>query len=142
MQFMQEMAETLKAFIETRFPDEPGAGAAIMRTASGRQLISTAPETLNDSVSLCHETGCLCEAYTLDEPVVASLCLHRVRSGTFIVLAPCGVCQERLFVYGPDVQVGVADDQDPTQWQFRTLGEIQPYYWRNALRGLRSQLLA
>jgi hypothetical protein len=35
------------------------------------------------------------------------------------VLAPCGVCQERLFAYGPDVEVAVPEAADPRRPRLR-----------------------
>ncbi|PRY32785.1 cytidine deaminase [Spirosoma oryzae] len=129
----QRLIDAVIHFIDTRFPGNQPEGAAGMYTATGKLLISTAPDTLNDTVSLCHETGCLCQAYTLNEPIVSSVCMYRESPGRFIILTPCGVCQERLFLYGPDVMVGVPASHDPTQWVAKRLGELQPYYWRNAL---------
>lgn len=127
------LVEAIIDFIERRFPGDGQDGAAGMYTSSGRMLISTAPEALNDGVSLCHETGCLCDAYGSNENITASACLVREAPGRFIFLSPCGVCQERLFLYGSDVSVAVPVDEDPTQWQARSLSELQPFYWRKAL---------
>jgi cytidine deaminase len=129
----QHLVDNIIAFIEERFPSGEAEGAAGMYTASGRLIVSTAPDTLNDTVSLCHETGCLCEAYTLNEQVTASACVYRERPGRYLIFAPCGVCQERLFLYGPNVSVAVADDSDPTRWIAKKLHELQPHYWRKAL---------
>ena len=40
-------------------------------------------------------------------------------------------CQERLFFWGPDVEVAVPDPQDSSRWLAKRLSEVQPYYWRN-----------
>ena len=127
------LIQAIIAFIEKRFPGEGQDGAAGMYTSSGNMLISTAPEAFNDGVSLCHETGCLCEAYRLNESVTATACLVRESPERFILLSPCGVCQERLFLYGPNVSVAVPADDDPTRWQAKRLSELQPFYWRKAL---------
>ncbi|TQS20343.1 cytidine deaminase, partial [Microbispora hainanensis] len=81
-------------------------------------------------VSLCHETGAICQAYTLDKKVTASVCVYR-DSGRdrVLVLPPCGICQERLALWGPDVQVGVPDDSSVKGWGVRTLREVNPFYW-------------
>lgn len=133
MEVDQALIDSIIEFIARRFPGEESEGAAGVYTASGRLILSTAPDTLNDAVSLCHETGCLCEAYTLDDPVTASACVYREATDRYVILAPCGVCQERLFLYGPDVSVAVARKDDPTQWTKVKLGELQPHYWRGAL---------
>jgi len=129
----QKLVDQIIAFIEKRFPNGEAEGAAGMYTSAGRLLLSTAPEVLNDAVSLCHETGCLCEAYKLNEQVTASACVFRESPGRYVILAPCGVCQERLFLYGPTVSVAVAEDNNPTKWIAARLSELQPHYWRKAL---------
>lgn len=118
------------AFLEERFGGQPWKGVAAMYTASGRILLSTAPECLNDSASLCHETGALCEAYKLDEDVAASICISRDDRGVVHVLTPCGICQERLFFYGPGVEVAVPAEKNSSKWTSKKLADIQPYYWR------------
>lgn len=133
MEVDQSLIDAIVRFIEKRFPNDEAEGAAGMYTNTGRLLISTSPESWNDTVSLCHETGCLCDAYSANESIVASACVLRVRSGRFVILSPCGVCQERLFLYGPNVSVAVPRDHDPTEWITKRLYELQPYYWRKAL---------
>ena len=120
-------------FLNSRFPGESWEGAAAMYTENGRILISTAPDSLNQGVSLCHETGALCEAYKLNERVTASICVVRDPQGDIRILSPCGICQERLFLYGDNVAVAVPDDQDSRKWVSKKLKELQPHYWRNAL---------
>lgn len=121
-------------FVLKRFPkDQAWEGAAAMYTEDGTILISTAPECINDSVSLCHETGAICEAHKLNKRVTATVCVSRDDKGNFIILTPCGVCQERLMFWGPSVQAAVPNENDSTKWDVKTLGEIQPYYWRNIL---------
>ena len=96
----QKLVDTAISFVQKRFPTEPWAGAAAMYTNDGQILISTSPECVNDSVSLCHETGAICEAHKLDKKVTASVCVSRDDQGRFHILTPCGVCQERLYVWG------------------------------------------
>lgn len=126
-------------FIEERFGKNSDEGAAGIYTESGKLLISTAPDTLNSSVSLCHEVGAYCEAYKLNEKIVASICVHQQKDGTNIVLTPCGVCQERLFLYGNDVEVGVPSYGTPNIFKSVKLSEVQPYYWRNVLKESKEQ---
>jgi cytidine deaminase len=131
MSIDQKLVSAAIQFVEQRFPpDKEWAGAAAMYLADGRILISTAPDAFNPSVEICHETGAICEAFKLDERVVATVCVSRDRTGKFRILSPCGVCQERLMIWGPDVEAAVPDDNDPTKWLVKTLGELQPFYWR------------
>jgi cytidine deaminase len=119
------------ALVGQRFGTTQWAGAAAMRLDDGSIVTSTAPDAVNDAVALCHETGALCEAYKLGRSVVASVCLTQRSPGDFLVLAPCGVCQERLFLYGPAVEVGVGDKDG--SWRSVRLDELQPYHWRRVV---------
>lgn len=127
----QNLFDSAVALIEERFGKRSGEGAAAVYTESGRILTSTAPDTFNDGVSLCHEVGAYCEAYKLDEKIVASICVHQDKEGNNIVLTPCGVCQERLFLYGGNVGVGVPNTSSSAGWESKKLKDVQPYYWRN-----------
>ena len=49
-----------------------------------------------------------------------------------MVLSPCGVCTERLAIYGPDVLVGVTDVDDPTVVVCKPLKAVLPHYWMTA----------
>ncbi|MER5429184.1 cytidine deaminase [Streptomyces sp. NPDC002588] len=109
--------------------DEPG-GAAAVRLADGGILTSVGLDNLHGSVALCQETGALIQAYTQDRAVVASACVCRdLEHGRILILPPCGVCQERLALWGPSVEVAVPQEGDPTEWEARTLAEVNPYYW-------------
>ena len=80
-------------------------------------LTGTSPDSLKESVSLCHETGALCEEFRLGSAIVASVFVVRAPDDRgYIVLSPCGVCQERLFAYGPDVAVGIPGADGPGSW--------------------------
>ena len=49
-----------------------------------------------------------------------------VSSGQVTLLAPCGACQERLALWGSDVEVGVADPMSATGWSSKRLLELNP----------------
>ena len=126
----QSLYDAAVVFIRERFPNnDPFVGAAAARTVSGRLLVSTSFETPNEAACLCHETGAICEAFKYDDPISAIICLNRDRVGKFRVLAPCGICQERLFTWGGEVLVAVPEESDTTKWETRRLHELQPYYW-------------
>lgn len=75
-----------------------------------------------------------CEANRLGARVVASVCVSRSQPDRpFLILAPCGICQERLALWGADVEVAVAVPGNPGTWQSKRLRELQPHYWRNAV---------
>lgn len=104
-------------------------GAAAVYLEDGTILISTAPNVVNESVSLCHETGAICEAYKLDKKIVATVCVSQDQKG-FHILTPCGVCQERFWVYGGNIDCAVPQQEDSTKWTSVKLSELSPFYWR------------
>ena len=134
MSYEQKLFDATVNLIEQRFGKTSDEGAAAVYTKSGKIITSTSPDTLNDSVTLCHETGAYCEAYKLDDPIVASICVHQGEDGKNLVFTPCGVCQERLFLYGDDVMVGVPDDTNANGYSFKKLSDVQPYHWRKAIK--------
>ena len=119
------------SLLRDRFGDEAWSGAAAVRLEDGTILTSTAPDALNPAVELCHETGALCEAFKLGGTVIESICVVQPTPGAFRVLAPCGVCQERLFLYGPTVRAGVPVPDGG--WTLVALSELQPHHWRRGL---------
>lgn len=114
-----------------RFP-EGYAGAAAVYTENGDMITSVCFDTHNEVANLCHEAGAYCEANRRNVRVTASVCVSRsTPQSPFIILTPCGVCQERLALWGSSVEVAVPDPSNPSSWLVKTLGQIQPYYWRN-----------
>ena len=62
-------------------------------------------------------------------------CVSRLSGAhPIVILTPCGICQERLFHWGDQVEVAEPDPADPTRWMTKTLREIQPYYWVNVFK--------
>ncbi|MFG2332971.1 cytidine deaminase [Streptomyces sp. NPDC048604] len=134
MKLDQALVDAAIAQMERRWPaDEPG-GAAAVYLDDGRILTSVGLDNLNQGVTLCHETGAICQAFTLDARITATVCVFRSPDdGRIIVFPPCGICQERLALWGPDVEVAVPGPDDRTPWQARTLAEVNPYYWARQL---------
>ncbi len=132
---MSDIHETLYNsaidFINNRFGKDNPGGVAAMYTSSKKILISTRVPNHNDSAVLCHETGAICEAYKLGETITASICVTRKADNKIIIFAPCGLCQERLTIFKQDIDIAVADPQDPSHWILKKLSDLQPYYWRN-----------
>ncbi|NUO58561.1 MAG: cytidine deaminase [Hamadaea sp.] len=125
----QKLVDAAIAQLEQRWPaDEPG-GAAAMYLDDGQIVTSVGLDNINGGVTLCGETGSIIQAYTLGRRVTASAYVYRNAEGRLGVLAPCGICQERLAMWGPDVQVAVPDKVQPAGWAMRTLAEVHPYYW-------------
>jgi cytidine deaminase len=113
-----------------RWPGKEQAVAAAVYLDDGQILTSVGLDNLNAGANLCAETGAICQACTLGGQITASVCVSREtgRNGVFI-LAPCGICQERLALWGPDVQVGIAGSASTCGWTARTLLEVNPFYW-------------
>src|SRR4051794_40172990 len=124
--------EACRSLIEDRFPAGTHRGAAAMLLGDGTVLTGTSPEAVNPSVQVCHETEPYCGAFRLNQRILASVCLHCVPDGQFLVLSPCGVCRERLATYGADVLIAVAGPDDPTAVQWVRLREALPHYWMTA----------
>jgi cytidine deaminase len=120
--------------LEARFPRREGIAAA-MYTEDRQILTSVYFEPEWGSAMLCAEAGAVCEAEKLGKRIVATVCASRVDKDSPIrILTPCGICQERLFHWGQDVEVAVPSIDDPAGWSVKTLREVQPYYWVNAFQ--------
>jgi cytidine deaminase len=103
-----------------------------MYTESGRTIVSTSLLMPNACTDVCHETGAICEAFKINEKVTALVCVSREKE-KYHILSPCGVCQERLYLWGPDVEVAVSDPKNSTKWHSKKLSEVHPYYWKSSL---------
>ncbi len=130
MKLDQKLVDAAIQLVEKRFPQEAWAGGAAMLASDGRIFVSTAPHVENESVSLCHEVGAICEAYRENAKITATVCVSRDDQKNYHILTPCGVCQERLMTWGEQVEVAVPNARDSRKWEVKTLAEIQPYYWK------------
>lgn len=133
----QALVTAAIALAERRYSGDPDgngwAGAAAMYTSDGQILTSVFVDAPNDAATLCCETGAIAEAHKLNLAVTASVCVSREQpDAPFVILTPCGICQERLAYWGGDVQVAVPNAEDPTRWLSKPLREVQPHYWRSA----------
>lgn len=119
----------------SRFPDSGGLAAAAY-ASDGTILTSVVFDPEWGGGGLCAETGALLEAHRDRKVLTAIACVSRLTATSAVVIAtPCGICQERLFHWGYDIEVAVPAEGDPTRWQARTLGELQPFHWVKALLG-------
>ena len=135
----QALVDEAIALLEQRFHGTGGVAAA-MYTADGNLLQSVYFEPEWGGGGLCAETGAICEANTRNQQITASVCVGRLSStDPIVIMTPCGICQERLFHWGDQVEVAVPHPDDPTRWVAKTLNEIQPYYWVNAYKRLGTQ---
>ncbi|EDK30953.1 cytidine deaminase [Vibrionales bacterium SWAT-3] len=123
----QELYHAAVELIKKRYPRGWG-GAAAVRTETGKILTSIAPDTKNDALSLCMEVGAFLEAHKLNEKVTHSLCICREdENSEFLVLSPCGACQERLIHWGGDVKAAISTKEN--KLVFKTIRELMPHHW-------------
>ena len=128
MSIGQEMLKKAVEFLEYRYGKGKAGGVAVLRLEDGEYLISVSPECHNASAELCAETGAICEAHKLNKRVTHTLCVCRQNDNEpYEILSPCGICQERLFFWGKDVNCAISTKDNHVE--FKTLGQLQPYYW-------------
>lgn len=131
---LERVVDTCRELLETRFPGKPDCGAAAVLLGDGSILTGTSPEFPNPSTTVCHETEPYLAAFRLNQPILASVCLHRTEDDCFVVLSPCGICRERLMMYGPEPLLGVPAPEDSTQVRWVHLGNMLPHYWQSVLK--------
>lgn len=130
METIAPLVEAALEKIRTRLPDAEFAVAAAIELENGQILTSIGFDNFNAAANLCAETGALCEAFNLDRAVVASVCVStEAGKDGYQVLAPCGICQERLALWGPEVLVAVSDTRSSEGWSMKPLAEVNPFYW-------------
>jgi len=128
MNIGQEMFDLALSFLNERYGVNKAGGVAVLRVETGEYLTSIWPESPNSSADLCAETGAICEAHKLNKQVTHSLCLCRQHDNdNHEILSPCGICQERLFYWGKEVLCAISTKDNSVI--FKTLDELQPYYW-------------
>ena len=134
MKIDQALVDAAVDLLEKRFPAAEGLAAA-MYTNEGQILTSVVFDPEWGGGGLCAETGAICEAVKLNKRITASVCVSRLSGESpIVILTPCGICQERLFHWGDQVEVATPDPDDARKWVAKTLDEVQPYYWVKALR--------
>ena len=115
--------------LRSRWPSGSAGVAAAVRLSNDRILTGIPLDNINPAMILCAETGPICQAYTAGMEITASICVaYEPGERGFHVLAPCGACQERLALWGPEVEVGVANDSE-AGWESKTLLQVHPHYW-------------
>ncbi|MEZ4869596.1 MAG: cytidine deaminase [Caldilineaceae bacterium] len=129
MRVDQALYQAAADLLNARYPNTGGLAAALY-TADGTIYSSVHFQPEWGPGGLCAETGALLEAHKFNKQVTAILCVSRLSGDSPIVIAtPCGLCQERLFHWGQNLEVAVADPNDGSRWLAKSLYEIQPYYW-------------
>ncbi|WP_282940191.1 hypothetical protein [Paenibacillus sp. RC67] len=73
------------------------------------------------------------KSHKFNTPITHSLCVIRNNeTAEYSILTPCGICQERLFYWGAKVKAAVSTSDGSLC--FKTLEEIQPYHWYQAIK--------
>lgn len=107
--------------------DGEGVGAAGLAD-DGAILTGVWIDAMVDSACLCAETGPISEAHRTNRKLIASICVRWTHATGSSVLAACGVCQERLAVFGSDLEIGVADNAE-RGFRFESLAALRPSPW-------------
>ncbi len=108
-----------------------GVGAAGLAD-DGAVLTGVWIDAMVDSACLCAETGPISEAHRTKRKLTASICVRWTRTSSPSVLAACGVCQERLAVFGSDLLIGVADNTE-RGFRFESLAALRPSPWWDSI---------
>jgi cytidine deaminase len=131
MKLDQKLVDAAIELLDKAYPNKDGIAAA-MYSSDGDIFSSIMFLPDWGGGGLCAETGALLEANKLGKQITASVCVSRLTGESpIVILSPCGICQERLFHWGGEVEVAVPHPDNPSRWQAKTLNEVQPYYWVN-----------
>jgi cytidine deaminase len=129
MKLDQKLIDTATELLNQRFPNAGGLAAAAY-TADGGIYSSVVFDPEWGGGGLCAETGALLDIHKNEQQLTAIACVTRLEGGSPIFIAtPCGICQERIYHWGYDVEIAVPDPDDSTRWLAKTLREIQPFHW-------------
>jgi len=127
MKLEDEMLEKAIELLGERFGGESGC-VAVIRIETGEYLTGVYSEAICAGADLCAETEAICGAHRLNKKITHSVCIYREKDAKNIsILSPCGICQERLRFFGKDVQVAISAKDGKVV--FKTLDELQPYFW-------------
>lgn len=100
-----------------------GEVAAAIRLEDGKIVTGISIPAAVDGAQLCAETGAICEAHRRHKRVTHSLALRKEAAQPVLLEGACGICQERLAVWGLDVLLAIAGGE------FKTIRELRPHYW-------------
>lgn len=129
MKLDQKLVNAATDLLKQRFPNSGGLAAAAY-TADGDLFTSVVFEPEWGGGGLCAETGAMLEAVKQNKQLTAIVCVSRLDKNSPIMIAtPCGICQERLYHWGYEIEIAVPQPHDPTKWVMKTLQDIQPYHW-------------
>jgi cytidine deaminase len=133
MKVDQKLFDAAAGQLRRRWPEGDRGVAAAVYLDDGSVLTGVGLDNINAVMGLCAETGPICQAYTMGRSITASICVAPDPGGPdLLVLAPCGACQERLALWGADVEVAVASAESVAGWESKPLVEVNPHYWAAA----------
>lgn len=129
MKLDQRLVDQAIALLEERYPGSGGIASAIY-TEDGEVLKGIVFDPEWGGGGLCAEAEPLLAAHRLGKRVSAVATVGRLGpNDPIVILSPCGICQERLYHWGLEVEIAVPDEQDGSRWMMRTLRQIQPHHW-------------
>ena len=121
MKLDQKLVDETVGLLKRRFPRSEGIAAAVY-TESGHALTSVVFDPEWGGGGLCAEAGAILEAHKLNERITAVACVSRLSGkAPIVILTPCGICQERLFHWGENVEVAVPHPDNPQKWTAKRL---------------------
>lgn len=127
--------KVVKEQLLMRYPRGWGGVAGIL-VDSGEILIGISPEFPNAGSSVCMELGAMLEAAKLNKTVTHTLCLVRENENSpLTILSPCGICQERLNLWGENVLCALTT-KNLSDIKFAKLSELQPHHWSKAYEAI------
>lgn len=133
----ESLFEEVKKTLNHHYPTDWGGAAGVL-LEDGTVLTSISPEFANAASSVCMELGSYLEAAKLKQKVVRTLYLIREDTqANFKVLTPCGICQERLHLWGNQVECAVTIDESSIYTHgedipYQSLKTLSPYHWLKA----------
>jgi cytidine deaminase len=131
MKIENKLLETVKNELVRRYPSGWGGVAGVV-LENNEILIGISPDFPNAGSSVCMELGCMIEAAKLDLKITHTLCLVRDdEHSPFKILSPCGICQERLLLWGDSVLCALTTT-DISSVRFEQLANLQPNHWSKA----------
>lgn len=133
MEMTDILYETIVEEIKNHYPKGWGGAAGVILD-TGEILTSISPSFENAASTVCMELGAYIESARQKKNITHSLCLMREdENSSFQVLTPCGICQERLRLWGPSVLCGVIGNaSNSKKVRYVNLSQLQPFYWGDA----------
>ncbi len=119
--------------LTVEYPEGWG-GLCVAYTDKANIFYSKYFDAISESASLCFETGAILESFTKNEKITHIISLIRNEGSDEVhVVTPCGICQERLFSFGEDLNIIYRDDRG-APLKMIALRDLNPHHWYNLYR--------